>query len=178
MLPLYGMKPLFRTLRNTDLMVSFRNCPSKWPHLVNQGRLLQKDGFCWRNRFLLTVICCSMSLATDNQWYIGQQISSLQDSISILTHMKQRKGNCIVQIFQFFRHYMKRNPAKTFDCFSGIYMYFMSLFSFSREKTKLHRLHVAYGNESWRQHTNQSDVTLVRAVICCRINHCSFPLHL
>ena len=30
------------------------------------------------------------------------------------------KRKCILQMFPVFRHYMKRNPAKNFDCSGGI----------------------------------------------------------
>ena len=51
-------------------------------------------------------------------------------------HSRNDKSACVsFRCFQVSRHYMKRNPAKKFDCNRGIYMYFMS---FGREKTTFH----------------------------------------
>ena len=36
------------------------------------------------------------------------------------------KSRCILKVFLVFRHYMKRNPTKNFDCNKGILMYFVS----------------------------------------------------
>ena len=58
-----------------------------------------------------------------------------KESISILTHMKRLKGKCILQMFPVFGHYMKRNPAKNFDCNRDIYMYFVSLLTRENDVT-------------------------------------------
>ena len=110
-----------------------------------------------RNRFWLTVICCQYitgwrsvmkwvfqelearviySLTTDRQPIIfWRQITCKHGSVTFLTHKKQRKGKCILQMLPLSCHYMKRNSAKNFDCNRGIYMYSVN---FLCEKVTLH----------------------------------------
>ena len=52
--------------------------------------------------------------------------SLVSKTVLILTHKKRQKGKCYLQMFPVFCYYMKRNPAKNFDCNRGIYMYFES----------------------------------------------------
>ena len=45
---------------------------------------------------------------------------------SILTHKKQGKGKCILQMFPVFCHYIARNPAKNFDYNRSVFMYLVN----------------------------------------------------
>ena len=93
--------------------------------------LSKQQPFYLRGRFLLTVICCPIyhcwrsvvkwiyhecvvrviySMTTDRQPVIYW--AKKQDSISILTHKKLRKGKCILQVFPVFPPLHIRNPAE------------------------------------------------------------------
>ena len=139
------------------------------------------DYRCLRNRSALAVICwvinhflevsCKVDQITsaerewfiyfkltDKLWIITKQITQKSWSISILTHRKRRKSNCILLILPTFRHRTKKSRQQ-FDCNAVVYMHFLRCW---REKNDVTPSNVV------KTKTRQQSV---RPVICCRINH-------
>ena len=139
---------------------------------------------CWVINHCLEVICkvdqitsaerewVTFLQLSDKQWFITHPITQKSWSISILTHWKRRKSNCILQILPTFRHWIK-NPANTLDCNADVYMHCLRSW---RTKTTLHRL------TPWKRRltsakcqndvgTASDSVARFCPVICWRINH-------
>ena len=149
--------------------------------------------WCLKQRFLLTVIYCQIYhwLEVSHEVDISQARSASDIFIEdwpITCDILGNKSLVSRTLFRFlpremtkrhvypsdvssFCHYMKRNPAKNFDCNSGLYMYFVSFWC---EKTMLHRLtswkwELTSPNKSkWHQPSPCSD--------CHAMNHQILPL--
>ena len=69
--------------------------------------------------------------------------------------------------FSSFLPFMKRNPAKNFDCNRGICMYMHNFLMHGNDITPSNVMEI------------KTEITkMVRAAIFCRIIHCNFPLPL